>query len=104
MVQEARVSPISQFCLVMMSAVFMRGNWKVRRLCWLVWHCIVTYRPVARQTPRNKQQENSRSYAMIVRWAVTLDPFLGNDSVNTFPRQRIRIQWGKWGVAYAVRA
>jgi hypothetical protein len=33
-----------------------------------------------------------------------LDPFLGNGSVNTFPRQRLLMQRGKRGVAYAVRA
>jgi hypothetical protein len=48
-------------------------------------YCTVAYRPVVRQKPRKKQQDNSRCYAMIVRWAVILDPFLCNGSVNTFP-------------------
>jgi hypothetical protein len=46
----------------------------------------------------------SRHYATIVRWAVISDPFLGNGSVNTFPRQPLRIQWRKRAVVYAVRA
>jgi hypothetical protein len=37
----------------------------------------------------------SRCYATIVRWTVISDPFLGNGSVNTFPLQRLRMQWGK---------
>jgi hypothetical protein len=37
----------------------------------------------------------SRCYATIVRWAVISEPFLGNGSVNTSPRQRLRIQRGK---------
>jgi hypothetical protein len=36
----------------------------------------------------------SRCYATIVRWAVILDPFLGNSPVNTFPRQWLHIQRG----------
>jgi hypothetical protein len=40
-----------------------------------------------------------RCYATIVRLAVISDPFLDNDSVNTFPRQQLRMQ----RVIYAVR-
>jgi hypothetical protein len=65
---------------------------------------IVTYRPVARQTPRNKQRDNSRCYAIIVRLAVILATFLSNGLVNTFLRQRLRMQRWRRGVAYAVRA
>jgi hypothetical protein len=61
-------------------------------------------RPFARQRPRNKQRDNSRCYAMIVRWAIILDSFLGNGSLNTFPRQRLQIKRGKLGVSSAVRA
>jgi hypothetical protein len=43
-------------------------------------------------------------YATIVTWAVTSNPFLGNGSVNTFPRERLRMQRGKRGVVYAIRA
>jgi hypothetical protein len=32
------------------------------------------------------------------------DPFLGNGSVNMFPLQGLRMQWGKRGIAYEVRA
>jgi hypothetical protein len=46
----------------------------------------------------------SRFYAEIVRRAVISDPFLSNDTVNNFPRQRLRMQRGKRGIAYAVRA
>jgi hypothetical protein len=38
-------------------------------------------------------------YEITARRAVLLDLFLGNGSVITFPRQRLRKQWGKWGVA-----
>jgi hypothetical protein len=37
-----------------------------------------------------------------VKWAVISDSFLGNNSVNTFPPQRLRMQRGKLGVVYAV--
>jgi hypothetical protein len=60
---------------------------------------IVTYKAVARQGPRNKQRDNGRCYAILVRWAVVLDAFLDNGSVNTFSRQL-----GRRSVAYAVRA
>jgi hypothetical protein len=46
------------------------------------------------------QQE---SYATNVKWEVISHPFLGNGSVNTFPRQRLCMQRGKRGVVYAVR-
>jgi hypothetical protein len=46
---------------------------------------------------------HSRCYATIVKWSVISDPFLGNGSVNMFPRRRLRMQWGKRGVVYAVR-
>jgi hypothetical protein len=39
-----------------------------------------------------------------VRWVVIIYLFLGNGSVNTFPRKRLRMELGKRGVAYAVRA
>jgi hypothetical protein len=46
----------------------------------------------------------SRCYVTIVRWAVIADPSLGNGLVNTFLLQRLRMQWGKRYVVYAVRA
>jgi hypothetical protein len=46
----------------------------------------------------------SRCCATIVRWAVVLDPLLGNSSVNTFPLQRLRMQRGKRGVVYVIRS
>jgi hypothetical protein len=46
----------------------------------------------------------SRCYATIVRLAFISDHFPGNGSVNTFPRQWLRMQRRKRGVAYAVRA
>jgi hypothetical protein len=46
----------------------------------------------------------SRCYAVIVRLTFISDPFLGNGSVNTFPRQWLRMQRKKRGVFYAVRA
>jgi hypothetical protein len=51
----------------------------------------VAYRPVTGQRPRNKR-DNSCCYAMIVRWAVVLDPFLGNGLLNTSPQQRLTVQ------------
>jgi hypothetical protein len=36
---------------------------------------------------------------MFLRWAVIIDPLLGNGSVNAFPQQQV-----KRGVAYAIRA
>lgn len=46
----------------------------------------------------------SRCYATIVRWAVLSEPFLDKGSLNTFPRQWLRIERGKRSVVYAVRA
>jgi hypothetical protein len=42
--------------------------------------------------------------AVAMLWAVISDPFLGHGSVNTFPRQRLRMQREKWDVVYAVPA
>jgi hypothetical protein len=55
----------------------------------------VAYRPVTRQRLRNKQRDNSRCYEMVVIWAVILDPFLGNESLNTFPQQPLCVLRGK---------
>jgi hypothetical protein len=37
----------------------------------------------------------NRCYATIIESEVISDPLLGNDLVNTFPRQRLRMQWRK---------
>jgi hypothetical protein len=41
---------------------------------------------------------------MTVRWTVILDPFLGNDALNTFPWQGLGMQLEKCSVTYTVRA
>lgn len=46
----------------------------------------------------------SRCYATIVVWAVISDPFLGSGLINSFPRQRLRMQWRKCDVFYTVHA
>jgi hypothetical protein len=43
-------------------------------------------------------------YETIVRWEVISDPFLGNNFVNTFLRQRLRMQQVKHNGVHAVRA
>jgi hypothetical protein len=39
-----------------------------------------------------------------MRWAVISDPFLGNGSVNMFPRQWLHMQQEKQGDVYTVHA
>jgi hypothetical protein len=62
----------------------------------------VVYGPVIRQIPLNKQRDNSRCYAMIVGWAVILDPFLANGLLNTFPQQRLHMQ--QWKQVLSMRS